>query len=64
MAEKTTEDHVGTVAATTAEEDMADGSMETEDTESGGTATWTQITPEPEKKAQATENPEAEGMPG
>ena len=37
---------------------MADGSMETEDTESGGTATWTQITPEPEKKAQATENPE------
>ena len=64
MAEGTTEDPGGTVAATTEEEDMAAESTAIEDMEAGGTATGTRTTPEPGRTAQAIENPEAGGTPG
>ena len=64
MAEETTDDHGSTVAATTEGEDMVAGSMATEATEPGGTATGTWTIPEPERTAQATETIEAGGTPG
>ena len=64
MAEETTEDRGGTVAATTEGEDMAAESTAIEATELGVTATGTWTIPEPGRTAQATENPEAGGTPG
>ena len=64
MDEEMTEDHGGTAAATTEGEDMVAESMAIEATESGGTATGTWTIPEPERTAQATENPDACGTPG
>ena len=64
MDERMTEDPGGTADATTEEEDMFAGSMATEATEPGGTATGTWTIPAPERTAQATENPEAVGTPG
>ena len=63
MAEETTEDPGGTAATTTDGEDMVVESTAIEVMEVGDTATGTRITPEPEKKSQATENPEAWGTP-
>ena len=64
MAEETTEDPRGTVAATTVGKDMVAESTAIEVTEAECTATGTQTTPEPERTAQATENPEPGGTPG
>ena len=64
MAEETTEDPGGTVAATTAGDDMVAENTAIEVTEAEGTATWTRTTPENGRTAQATENPEAVGTPG
>ena len=64
MAEETTEDPVGTLAATTVEEDMVDESTAIEVTDAEGTTTGTRTTPEPGRTAQATENPEAGGTQG
>ena len=64
MAEETTGDSGGTVAAITEGEDMAAESTAIEVMEAGGTATGTRTTPEPGRTAQATENPEAWGTPG
>ena len=64
MDEGMTEYPGGTVAATTEEEDMVAESTAIEATEPGSTATGTWTTPEPERTAQATENPEAGGTPG
>ena len=64
MAEETTEDPGGTVAATTVGEDMVAESTAIEVTEAEGTATGTRTTPEPGGTAQATENHEAGGTPG
>ena len=64
MAEGMTEEPVGTVSATTDGEDMVAESTAIEVMESGGTATGTRTTTEPEGTAQATENPEARGTPG
>ena len=50
--------------ATTEGEGTVDESTTTEVMETGGTATGTGTTPEPERKAQETENPEAVGTPG
>ena len=57
MAVETTEDPEGPVAPTTEGEDMVVGNTLTEATEAAGTTTGTGITQEPERKAQATENP-------
>ena len=51
MAEKTTEDPVGTEDATTEEEEMVAGSTATEAMEPGDMATGTWTTPEPERTA-------------
>ena len=64
MAEESTEDPEGTVAATTDGEDTVDESTVTEAMEAGGTTTGTQTTPETGRTAQETENPEAGGTPG
>ena len=64
MAEKTTEDPGGTVAATTEGEDMAAESTAIAAMEAVGTVTETRTTPEPWRTAQATENPKAGGTPG
>ena len=64
MAEETTEDPGGTMAATTAREDMVAENTAIEVTEAEATATWTRTTPEPWRTAQATENPGAGGTPG
>ena len=64
MTEETTEGPGGTVAATTDGEDMVAKSTAIEVMQSGGTATGTWTTPEPEKIAQATGNPEARDTPG
>ena len=64
MAEETTEDPGGTVAAITEGEDMVAESTAIEVMKSEGTATGTRTTTEPERTAQATENPEAGGTPG
>ena len=63
MAEETTDDPGGTVAATTEGEDMAAESTAIAAMEAGGTVTGTRTTPEPGRTAQATENPEAGGTP-
>ena len=57
MAEETTGDPGGTVAATTEGEDGVADSSSIEVMGPGGTATGTRTTPEPERTAQATENP-------
>ena len=64
MAEETTEDPGGTVAATTEGEDVVAESSSIEVMGPGGAATGTRTTPEPGRTAQATENPEAGGTPG
>ena len=61
--EEMTEDPGGTAAATTEGEDTVAESMAIEATEPGVTATGTWTIPEPERTAQATENPEAGGTP-
>ena len=52
------------MAVTTEGEDTVDETTAIEAKEAWGTTTWTQTTPETEKTAQATENPEAGGTPG
>ena len=64
MAEEMREDPVGTVAATTEEDDMVAESTAIEVTDAEVTATGTRTTPDPGMTARATENPEAWGTPG
>ena len=63
MAEGTTEDPGGTADATTEGDDMVAWSTPSEATEGSGTTTETRPTPEPDRTAQATENPEPGGTP-